>query len=71
MSREEVFRKKQESMSDNELIEFVEKEIYLLIESKGATITMSIPPSVQDTDMLLCELLDRFKNRVKKDEKLI
>jgi len=61
MNREEIFRDKQKNMSDEDLIELAHSEISKLCKTGGRSITMSIPPMVTDTDMVLCEIVRRFK----------
>ena len=58
---EEQFRDKQANMSNEALIGFVEDQISDLAKSYGKSHKMSIPPSITDTDMLLSELVRRFK----------
>lgn len=61
MTRDEQFAAKQAAMSDAELAELAEKEVNNLAGSYGKSHHMSIPPMITDTDMLLCELIKRFK----------
>lgn len=61
MTRDEQFAAKQAAMSDAELAELAEKEVHNLAGSYGKSLHMSIPPMITDTDMLLCELIKRFK----------
>lgn len=49
-------------MSDADLIANVEKQISDLCRTGAKTFRMSVPPRVDDTDMLLCELVKRFKS---------
>lgn len=60
----EDFEKKQAQMSDKELIELVAKEISDMCRTGCKTFTMSVPPRVKDSDMLLCEMLRRFTEKV-------
>lgn len=57
----ELFEEKQQAMSDNELIELVQKEISKLAKKRGKSHTMCVPPMITDTDMLLSEMVRRFK----------
>ena len=57
------FQQKQAKMSDNELIKLAEKEVSELARTYGQSHKMCIPPMVTDTDMLLSELIRRFKSR--------
>lgn len=58
---QEQFEQKQASVSDEELIETIETKLFTLCQT-GKTITMSVPPKVNDFDMAVCELIKRFKN---------
>ncbi|NQY42633.1 MAG: hypothetical protein HRT87_04730 [Legionellales bacterium] len=61
MTREQQFRKKQQSVPDLELIETVETKLHKLCETGGKSLTMSVPPMVTDFDMAVCEMIRRFK----------
>lgn len=65
----EEFEHKQKEMPTGELIELCEKEVSNLCKSGGKSIKMTVPPSVNDTDMLLCEALKRLKHYHKEQEK--
>lgn len=58
---DEILRKKQQEMSNEELAEKVDKAVSDMCKSGVKTFRMSIPPSVNDTDMLISELVRRFK----------
>ncbi len=60
---EEIFRQLQEAMPDNELLQEVDQQLSELCKSGGNSFTMSIPPSVKDFDMLISELIRRFKEK--------
>jgi len=60
-TKDELFRKKQEEMPDAELAELAREEVSKMCKTGGRSITMCVPPMVTDTDMLLCELIRRFK----------
>jgi hypothetical protein len=57
----EEFKEKQAAMSDSELIVLCKKEVSNLAKTYGKSHKMCIPPMITDTDMLLCELIDRFE----------
>ena len=57
----EEFELKQSKMSDSELIDLCQKEVGELASTYGKSHRMTIPPMVTDTDMLLSELIKRFK----------
>ena len=55
------FEKMQADMSDESLIKEVEAQIIQLAKTYSKSHRMSIPPSITDTDMLLSELVRRYK----------
>lgn len=64
----EEFEAKQAAMSDTELAELAEKEVCKLARSYGKSFQMCFPPMITDTDMLLRELINRFKRLTMKEE---
>jgi hypothetical protein len=60
-TKSQIFAEKQQELPDSELIELADKEISKLAKTGGRSHTMCVPPKVTDTDMLLSELLRRFK----------
>ena len=62
MSKTEMFEKERSEMSDKELIERAEKEVSELARTYGKSHRMCIPPMITDTDMILSEVIERFKN---------
>lgn len=61
MNRTETFEQKQSAMTDKELCELLDSELSKLCKSYGKSFNMSIPPMITDTDMLIGEMLERFK----------
>ena len=61
MKTVEAFELKQSKMSDRELIDLCQKEVGELASTYGKSHRMTIPPMITDTDMLLSELIKRFK----------
>ena len=61
MTKDEQFRAKQAEMSDTELAELVQEELSKLCKTGGRSIQMCIPPMVKDTDMLIGEMIRRFR----------
>lgn len=61
MKTAEEFELKQSKMSDSELINLCQKEVGDLASTDGKSHRMTIPPMITDTDMLLSELIKRFK----------
>lgn len=60
----EQFKQKQSDMTDEDLIKLVEDEISHMAQSGGRSHTMCVPPKITDTDMLLSEMLRRFKSLI-------
>ena len=57
----EQFKQKQAEMTDKELHDLVRTELSKLCKTGGKSLTMCVPPIFTDTDMLISELLNRFK----------
>lgn len=57
----EQFEEKQAQMSNEALAGFASEEVSNLCKTGGKSIRMCVPPMVTDTDMILCELIKRFK----------
>lgn len=57
---------KVKDLTDAELIEKADKILNKLCETGGKSFTMSIPPNTEDTDIVLDELILRFKFLVAK-----
>lgn len=58
----EKFEQEQAEMSNEELYNLVQQQLSKLCKTGGQSLKMSVPPRVDDFDMLICELLKRFKN---------
>lgn len=67
MTKTELFEQKQAEMTDKELHALVSEELSKLCKTGGRSITMCVPPMVTDTDMLIGELLNRFKRITDED----
>jgi len=61
MTKTEQFKQKQAEMTDKELHDLVRTELSKLCITGGKSLTICVPPMVTDTDMLISELLNRFK----------
>ena len=55
-----------EAISDLELAEKAELVLNKLCKTGGQSFTMTVPPSIYDTDMILSELIERFKKLITK-----
>jgi phosphoheptose isomerase len=64
---EEKFEQKQAEMSNEELIRLANKEVIELCKTGGKSIRMCVPPSINDTDMLLSEVIRRFEKLTTKN----
>lgn len=60
--RTQDFIDKQHNMSDADLIDLCDKSISKMCETGGRSFTMTVPPRIEDTDMLLSELVRRYKD---------
>ena len=58
----EKFEMLQEEMTNLELIDLAEKQVSKLAKTGGRSHTMTVPPRVDDTDMIFSELINRFKS---------
>jgi hypothetical protein len=57
----EQFIKEQREMSNEDLIEQCKNQIRQLAKTGGRSHTMSVPPKITDTDMILSETVRRFE----------
>lgn len=62
MTKTEEFEQRKAEMSNEELIERAEKEASELARTYGKSHRMCIPPMITDTDIILSELIRRFKS---------
>jgi len=62
------FEKKQQEMSNEKLIELALNEISNLAKTYGSSHRMSIPPMITDTDMILSEVVRRFKDSLRNNK---
>lgn len=60
----DIFKDKQAEMRDGDLIKLVEDKLRLLCKTGGKSLTMTVPPRMDDFDMLLCELIKRYKEKL-------
>lgn len=67
---EEKFKAEQSAMSNEELIRLVDASISKLAKTGGRSHTMTVPPRIDDTDMILTELLKRFKSSLSELEQM-
>lgn len=69
MTPDEALKYKQSEMSDTELIEKCSNQISLLCKTYGDSFRMTIPPSINDSDMLLSELVRRYQESINSKNK--
>lgn len=69
MTRTEVFEQKVAVMTNELIIELADRHISKMCETYGKAFTMSIPPMIDDTDIVLTELVKRFSilNHIEKE----
>lgn len=60
----EQFKKLQAAMPDEELIEKAEHQISELAKTGGKSITLCVPPEITDTDIILSEIVERYKSLI-------
>jgi hypothetical protein len=60
----EEFAMMQEEMTDLELVDLAEKQVSNLAKTGGRSHTMTVPPRVDDTDMIFSVLIKRFKKKI-------
>lgn len=60
--KDKEFKEKQSQMSNKELILLAYEEVIKLCKTGGKSIKMSVPPSIKDSDMLLCEVIRRLED---------
>ncbi len=59
------FEKKLDSISNEELIKAAEFTLSQMCKTGGKSFIMTIPPRIDDTDILFSELIKRFKKQIK------
>jgi hypothetical protein len=57
----EEFEAEQRAIPDDRLAEMAQNALSRLCETGGRSITMTVPPRVDDTDMVIAEVIKRFK----------
>lgn len=70
MNIEEEFDKRRNEMSDIELINLNKKQLSNLCKTGGKSFTMTVPPRIDDSDMIYQKLIERYETLVN-DLKLI
>lgn len=57
----EEFQEKVKAIPDQELAEMAQKAIGKLCSTGGQSFTMTVPPRIDDTDIILSEVIKRFE----------
>lgn len=57
----EEFKAKLEAIPNLELAEMADKALDKLCSTGGQSFTMTVPPRLDDTDVILSEVIKRFK----------
>ena len=57
----EEFEAEQRAIPDDRLAEMAQNALSRLCETGGRSITMTVPPRIDDTDMVIAEVIRRFK----------
>ena len=57
----EKFEEEQLALSNEELYNLMNEELSKLCNTGGRSFTMTVPVRVKDTDMLIAEMMKRFK----------
>lgn len=57
----EKFQEKVKAIPDLELAEMAHKALSKLCSTNGRSFTMTVPPRVDDTDIILSEVIKRFE----------
>ena len=57
----EQFEVEQMAIPDDRLAEMAQNALSKLCETGGRSITMTVPPRIDDTDMVIAEVIRRFK----------
>lgn len=60
----EEFNKNQSEMSNIDLLKKIRDLLNKLCLTGGKSLSMSVPPRGDDFDMLVCELMRRFQNKI-------
>lgn len=58
---QEEFKKSIEAIPDRQLAEMAHSALSKLCSSGGQSFTMTVPPRIDDTDMLFSEVIKRFE----------
>lgn len=57
----DTFEEDQANMRDGTLVKLIEDKLRLLCKTGGKSLTMTVPSRIDDFDMLVSELIRRYK----------
>lgn len=60
MTSHERFQQRVQALSDHELIDKADNILRKLCASGGRSFIMTVPPSIDDSDIILSEIIRRF-----------
>ena len=58
------FNKAREEITDEQLINKTQETLHKLCETGGRSFIMTVPPRIDDTDMIFGELINRYKKAI-------
>jgi hypothetical protein len=67
----EEFKQKLSAIPDKELVEMVEKTLTELCKTGGRSFVMCVPPKLTDTDIIISEVINRFKKVLNPDTVIV
>lgn len=67
--KNDEFQEKLQSIPDSELAKKADSILDKLCKTGARSFVMSVPPSIDDTDMVFAELIRRFQERIKSNTK--
>lgn len=69
MNTKNDFDEKMSNLSDEKLLNNIKDKLSKLCKTGGLSLTMSVPPRVDDFDMSVCELVKRYIELLEKNKK--
>lgn len=64
----EEFQEQVKNITDQELIQKADDAVSKLCKTGAKSFTMTVPPRIDDTDIILSEIIHRFKTKVENKE---
>lgn len=69
MNTKDDFGVKMSNLSDETLLSNIKDKLSELYKTGGLSLNMSVPPKVDDFDMSVCELINRYINLLEENKK--